>query len=161
MSTKRRMTGAARLLVVVYGILAVAALGRSIFQIIDHFQDAPIAFVLSAVSGVVYVVATIALAARLDRLAWVTIGFELVGVLVVGTISLAAPGLLGMHGATWWDAVNPFSGDDATVWSVYGAGYVCIPLVLPVLGLVYLSRLRRGGRASSVAPEASASGPAA
>jgi len=133
---RRRMSGVGRVLVVVYGILALAALGRSVFQIIDRFAEAPIAFSLSAVAAVVYLVATIALAARWDRLAWITIGFELLGVLVVGTISVVAPGVLGLH------EVNPF-GREATVWSVYGAGYVFIPLVLPVLGLLWLRRTRR------------------
>jgi len=131
------MTGLGRVLVVVYGILALAALGRSVFQIIDRFGEAPIAFTLSAVAAVVYVVATIALAARWDRVAWVTIWFELVGVLVVGTISIAAPGVLGLESA------DPF-GREATVWSAYGAGYLGIPLVLPVLGLLWLRAARRG-----------------
>jgi len=128
-----RMSGVGRLLVVVYGILAIAALGRSIFQIIDRFDEAPIAFSLSALAAAVYVVATIALAARWDQVAWVTIVFELVGVLVVGTLSLVAPALLGL------DEINPF-GREATVWSAYGAGYLGIPLALPILGILWLRR---------------------
>ena len=122
----------------VYGILALAATGRSVFQIIDRFAEAPLAFSLSALSAVVYIVATIALVApgaTWYRVARLTIGFELVGVLVVGTISLVSPGLLGLH------SINPF-GREATVWSAYGLGYLLIPLVLPVLGLLYL-RARR------------------
>lgn len=133
---RARMRGGGRVLVVVYGILALAALGRSVYQIIDRFSDAPIAYSLSAVAAVVYVIATIALATRSDALAWITIGFELVGVLVVGTLSVVAPGVLGL------DEVTPFGGE-ATVWSVWGAGYLFIPLVLPVIGLVYLGRSRR------------------
>jgi cytochrome bd-type quinol oxidase subunit 2 len=135
---RRRGTGVGRVLVAVYAILAIAALGRSIFQIVDRFAEAPVAFLLSLLAGVVYVVATVALAARLRRLAWVTISFELVGVLVIGTITLLAPDLLGAH------ANDPF-GRTATVWSTYGAGYLCIPLVLPILGLLWL---RRSGRAA-------------
>ena len=134
--TRRRMSGAGRVLVVVYGILALAAIGRSVFQIIDRFDEAPIAFSLSAVAAVVYAVATVALAARWDRLAWITIVFELVGVLVVGTLSLVAPAVLGL------DDANPF-GREATVWSAYGAGYLGIPLVLPILGLLWLRHSRR------------------
>ena len=132
---RRRGAGVGRVLVAVYAILAIAALGRSIFQIIDRFDEAPVAFILSALSGAVYVVATIALALNWRRVAWATIGFELVGVLVVGTISLVAPHALGI------DSIDPF-GREATVWSAYGAGYVLIPLVLPVLGLLYLRRSR-------------------
>jgi hypothetical protein len=34
---------------------------------------------------------------------------------------------------------------DATVWSHFGQGYGFIPLVLPVLGLIWLIRSGRGG----------------
>ncbi|AZZ50463.1 hypothetical protein C5C31_01410 [Rathayibacter rathayi] len=122
------------LLVVVYGILALAATGRSVFQIIDRFSEAPLAFSLSALSAVVYIVATVALIVpgrAWQRVAWVTITFELVGVLVVGAFSLLAPQLLGLTSA------DPF-GRQSTVWAAFGAGYLLIPLVLPVLGLWWL-----------------------
>jgi hypothetical protein len=133
-----RAAGVGRVLVAVYAILALAASGRSVFQIIDRFGEAPLAFSLSALSAAVYILATVALIApgpAWYRVARATIGFELVGVLVIGTISLVAPGLLGLH------SINPF-GREATVWSAYGLGYLLIPLVLPVLGLLYL-RTRR------------------
>lgn len=129
-----RARGIGSLLVVVYGILALAATGRSVFQIIDRFDEAPLAFSLSALSAVVYIVATIALVAPgrvWQRVAWVTITFELIGVLVVGAISVLAPALLGLT------SVDPF-GRQSTVWSAFGAGYLLIPLVLPVLGLWWL-----------------------
>lgn len=132
---RRRGAGVGRVLVAVYAILALAALGRSIFQIIDRFDEAPIAFLLSLLAGVVYVVATVALAARWRGLAWATISFELLGVLVIGTITVLAPNLLGLHSG------DPF-GRTATVWSTYGAGYLCIPVVLPILGLLWLRRSR-------------------
>jgi hypothetical protein len=135
MSTSPRHAGLGRVLVAVYGVLAIAALGRSIFQIIDRYDEAPIAFTLSAVAAAVYVVATLALAFGWDRVAWVTITFELVGVLVIGTISLVAPAVLGL------DEINPF-GREATVWSVYGAGYLFIPLALPILGILWLCSKR-------------------
>ncbi len=56
--------------------------------------------------------------------------------LVVGTLSVLAPAVLGL------DSIDPF-GRESTVWSAYGAGYLLVPLVLPVLGLLYL---RRSGR---------------
>jgi hypothetical protein len=131
-----RMTGVGRLLVVVYAILALAATGRSTVQIIERFGEAPVAFSLSALSAVVYIVATIALVARGRRwylIAWSTITFELAGVLIVGTLSVFAPSVLGLADA------DPF-GRHSTVWSVYGMGYLFIPLVLPVLGLWWLAR---------------------
>ena len=57
---------------------------------------------------------------------------ELIGVLVVGTLSLADP------------AAFP----DETVWSAFGRGYFFVPLVLPVLGL-WLLGSRAGGRSGS------------
>jgi len=154
------MRGVGRVLVVVYGVLAIAALGRSAFQILDRFGEAPLAFTLSAVSAVVYLVATLALAFGWRRIALITILFELAGVLVVGTVSVALPGSFGdPAGASYWDMINPFSGTAgriATVWSVYGLGYVGIPLVLPMLGLLWLARSRRGAVGSGPAPEARA-----
>ena len=137
-SAAGRMTGAGRVLVAVYGILAVAATGRSVYQIVDHFSLAPIAFTLSAFSALVYIVATVALIVpgRVSyRVAWTTISIELAGVLIVGTITTFAPELFGSG------VGNPF-GDNSTVWSTYGAGYLFIPLVLPVLGMLWLARHR-------------------
>lgn len=132
----RRISGVGRVLVFVYGVLALAATGRSVFQIIDRFHEAPVAFTLSALSALVYIVATIALVAPgrfWYRVAWITISFELAGVLIIGALSLFAPETLGLHD------IDPF-GRDATVWSVFGMGYLFIPLVLPILGLFWLSR---------------------
>jgi len=140
---RRRIAGAGMVLVIVYAILAFAATGRSVFQILRHFQDAPIAYAVSAVAAVVYIVATLALFLRKDRLAWATIGFELFGVLLVGTLSLFLPDVFG----------RPFGGE-GTVWSWYGAGYVFIPLALPVLGLLWLRRTtRRQGSAAERSAE--------
>ena len=130
------MTGLGRVLVFFYGLLALAATGRSVTQILTKFDEAPVAYALSALAAVVYIVATVALVApartpeaarRWYRIAFATIAFELVGVLVVGTLSLVDAQL--------------FPHD--SVWSVYGYGYVFIPLALPVLGLWWL---RSGGR---------------
>ena len=142
-NSSSRAVGVGRVLIAVYGILALAATGRSVFQIIDRFSEAPLAFSLSALSAVVYIVATVALLLPGDtwyRIAWFTIGFELVGVLVVGSVSVVSPALLGLH------SINPF-GREATVWSAFGLGYLLIPLVLPVLGMIWL--YRRGPSAAA------------
>lgn len=122
-----RITGLGRVLVAVYLILALAATFRSLFQIVRKFDEAPVAYLLSALAGVVYIVATIALTRRgaaWRRVAWAALSFELAGVLVVGALSFLAP--------QWF--AHP------SVWSWFGAGYLFIPLVLPVLGLIWLSR---------------------
>lgn len=142
------------MLVAVYGILALAATGRSAFQIADHFSVAPVAFTLSAFSALVYIVATIALIApgRIwYRVAWTTISIELAGVLVIGTLSTFAPDAIGMG------AIDPF-GQDSTVWSVYGAGYLFIPLVLPVLGMLWLARHKPVPVTGDTARDATATG---
>lgn len=129
-----RAVGFGRVLIAVYAVLALAATARSAVQIVTRFEEAPIAYLLSALAGVVYIIATVALTrsgAGWYRLALATIAFELLGVIVVGTISLTLGDL--------------FPAD--TVWSYYGRGYLFVPLVLPVLGLwwLYTRRPSRSG----------------
>jgi len=144
-----RLSGWGRVLVAVYAILAIAATGRSISQAADRWAEAPVTISLSILAGVVYLVAALALALGWRRIAWTTIGFELVGVLVVGTLSVAAPAWLGIHDAA---DIDPFHGRLGTVWSWWGMGYLGIPLVLPILGLVFLARSRRAHAAPAAAP---------
>lgn len=120
-------SGPGRLLIAVYAIFAVAAVSRSAVQIATRFDEAPLAYLLSAFAAVVYVVATVCLArgSTVSRqLAVVSCSVELAGVLAIGALSLARPDLF----------------PDATVWSEFGRGYVFIPVVLPVLGLYWLYR---------------------
>ena len=123
-------SGAARVLVALYAVFALAAGSRAAVQLATRFDEAPLAYLLSALAAVVYLVATVALARGQAgrRAALVAITVELVGVLVVGTSSLADAGAF----------------PDETVWSGYGRGYLYVPLVLPVLGLTLLRR--RSGR---------------
>lgn len=151
-----RATGVGRVLVAVYAVLAIGATGRSVTQIIDRFAEAPVAFSLSALAAVVYIVATVALVARgevWNRVAWIAISFELAGVLVIGALSTVAPQLIGI------DDPDPF-GRESTVWSWFGAGYLFVPLVLPVLGLLWLRR-RRGVTPEQAAAEVTPAEPAA
>ena len=124
-----RAVGVGRVLIAVYAILALAATARSVYQIASKFDEAPVAYTLSAVAGVVYILATVALLKRGDtwyRIAWITIIFEFVGVLTVGVLSLVDPALF----------------QHPSVWSMFGSGYVFIPLVLPILGMLWLYRRR-------------------
>ena len=122
-----RSAGGARLLVVVYAIFAIAATARSAVQLFTRFDEAPFAYLLSAIAAVVYIIATVALS-RADRVsrrvAMATLIFELSGVVVVGSLSLMFP-----------DAFPR-----ATVWSTFGSGYLFIPLALPIIGLWWLRR---------------------
>ena len=122
-------TGAGRVLVAVYGVFALAATARSLVQLLTKAGEAPVAYGLSALAAVVYVAATLGLAEvspEPRRLAWAAVGFELVGVLTVGTLTVLDPELF----------------PDATVWSAYGAGYGWLPLVLPVAGIAWLLHTR-------------------
>lgn len=132
MSDELRPTsaGIGRVLIAVYGILSLSAIGRSVYQIATKFDEAPIAYSLSALAAVIYVLATVALVARGTvwfRVAVIAIAIELAGVLIVGTLSIIDPTLF----------------PDDTVWSQFGRGYAFIPLVLPVLGLLWLRRVAR------------------
>lgn len=124
---ERRSTssGPGRLLVAVYALFALAATGRSILQIVEYFDRAPLSYLLSALAAAIYIVATVALA-RGDRtsamVARMTISTELVGVVVVGA----------------WSYLQDDAFPDKTVWSHFGAGYGYVPLILPLVGLWWL-----------------------
>ena len=121
--------GFGRVLVAVYGLFALAATARSVVQLTTRFDDARLAYLLSAFAAIVYIVATVSLG-RGDvtsrRIATVAISVELVGVLVVGAASEL------FHGAF----------PAATVWTGFGSGYGFVPLVLPFVGLWWLRHTR-------------------
>ena len=128
-TVRKTNSGVGRVLVAGYGIFALAATARASVQLLTKFDQAPLAYLLSALAALVYIVATITLARGTRgsrRLALVAIIIELVGVIFVGTLSV----------------VDPQAFPRATVWSVYGIGYGFVPLVLPILGLTWLWRTR-------------------
>ena len=125
----RTGTGPGRIVVAVYAVLALAATGRSILQVTSYLERAPLAYVLSALAAVIYLVATVALAkggSAGARVATGAILVEAAGVLTVGTLSFVRPELF----------------PDKTVWSHFGAGYGYLPLVLPFVGLWWIRRAR-------------------
>jgi len=121
------------MLIAVYGIFALAATSRAAVQIATQFSEAPIAYILSAAAAVIYCAATFALAratAVSRKVALVAIVVELVGVLAIGAFSY----------------LTPEDFPDQTVWSHFGQGYGFVPVVLPVLGLLWLRRTAGGTR---------------
>jgi hypothetical protein len=121
--------GPGRVLVGLYALFAVAAGARAGVQLATRFDTAPLAYLLSALAAAIYLVAAVGLGRGGPggrRLATVCCLVELTGVLAVGAASLLAP-----------DAFP-----DETVWSGFGRGYGFVPLVLPVLGLLWLRRTR-------------------
>ncbi|MFI6108447.1 hypothetical protein [Streptomyces sp. NPDC051310] len=114
-------------LVWLYGVMSVGAVSRSALQIATEFGRAPLAYTLSALAALVYVFITYTLVRGGEtarRAALVCCAAELVGVLVVGT----------------WTVLDPGAFPDATVWSKYGFGYVFIPVLLPVTGIMWLRK---------------------
>jgi cytochrome bd-type quinol oxidase subunit 2 len=115
----------------VYAVFAVSSTARAGYQVITKFEEAPLAYSLSLVSALVYLLATVSLARSgptWHKVAVVSVVFELIGVLAVGTLSFVYPEL--------------FKAD--SVWSGFGSGYGYLPLVLPVLGLIWIRKAKRG-----------------
>ena len=131
MTNPSRSLGIGRLLILVYAVFAISSTARASFQIITKFEEAPRAYSLSLLSALVYILATVSLAKsgpKWQAIAFASVIFELVGVLAVGTLSFVAPELFA----------------HASVWSGFGEGYGYLPLVLPVLGLLWIRKANRG-----------------
>ena len=135
MTKTQRALGVGRLLISLYGILALASTVRAGYQLARKFEEAQLAYSLSAVSALVYILATIALARRgatWHRIALITITFELVGVLSIGVLSLTHAELF----------------NHSSVWSMFGMGYGFVPLILPIWGLLWLRKTRKYQKAA-------------
>lgn len=130
MATGSSRLGIGRVLIAIYAVFAVSATARASYQLLRKFEDAPLAYSLSAVSALIYILATVALVRRgaaWHRIASAAIAIELVGVLAIGLLSYTAPELFA----------HP------SVWSKFGQGYGYVPLILPILGLIWLRKNKR------------------
>jgi len=128
-------TGPRRVLIALYAIFALAATARGIVQIATKFDEAPLAYSLSLFSGIVYIAATIGLVTNRPwsrPLAWAAVGTEMVGVVTIGLASI----------------IDSTAFPHDTVWSRFGAGYGYVPVILPVLGLMWLWQSRDQHRAN-------------
>lgn len=119
--------GFGRLVVLAYVVFAVSAGVRAGFQVATKFDHAPISYSLSALAALIYLVAAIAIVRGAAGVALAAVSIELAGVVGVGALSYMV--------RDWFP--------EASVWSHFGSGYGFVPLVLPVVGLVFLLR-RRG-----------------
>lgn len=129
--TDPKSSGFGRVIIVIYGIFSLSAGVRALYQILTQFDVAPLAYLLSLFSAAVYVLAAVALAESgpgWHRVASAAVLIELIGVLGIGVWTYATPGLFA----------------DETVWSHFGQGYGYIPLLLPIIGLIWLRRTRPG-----------------
>ncbi len=113
------------ILAVSYPVLALSAGVRSIYQLflkddVTNYLPA----ILSGVAAICYLLATVGFVIR-KRWAWrlsvSMLAFELVMVLIVGTLSFIVPDAIGR-----------------TVWGHFGADYGYFPLIQPLLGLAWL-----------------------
>lgn len=121
------LAGAARTLALLYALFALAAGARSAVQIATRFGDAPLAYLLSALAAAIYLVVALTISRpgpAPRRIAVVACAVELAAVLAVGL----------------WSVWRPEAFPDQTVWSRFGEGYAYLPLILPALGLVWLTR---------------------
>ena len=119
--------GIGRLLIAVYAVFALSATARASYQLVFEFAQAPVAYSLSALAAVVYILATLALSRAGEtwkKIAWGSVLFELAGVISVGLLSVYIPEYFA----------HP------SVWSGFGEGYAYIPAVLPILGIIWLAR---------------------
>lgn len=131
------MSGVGRLvLIVAYGVLGIAATGRSVFQIATKLSEAPLPYLVSGASALLYMLIAVALWRGWHRVALWGTSLELAGVLIVGTLGFVVP--------EWWP--------DNTVWTAYGIAYGWVPLVLPVAALWVLLRRRPGRPANPAEP---------
>ena len=131
MTKSSRTLGVGRLLILVYAVFAISSTARASFQVITKFEEAPVSYSLSLLSAVVYLLATVSLAKSgptWKTIALASVIFELIGVLTIGVISLLAPELFV----------------EASIWSGFGSGYGYLPLVLPILGLLWIRKTSQG-----------------
>jgi len=126
-TTRRPVQGPGRLIAAIYALFALSAGARALFQIATKFSHAPLAYVLSAIAAVIYLLAAICFtfpSAGAWRTAVVALCIEFTGVVGVGLLSVLDTSLF----------------KDASVWSKFGVGYGFVPLVLPLIGLWWLTR---------------------
>ena len=131
MTKSSRTLGVGRLLILVYAVFAISSTARASFQMITKFEEAPVSYSLSLLSALVYLLATVSLAKSgptWKTIALASVIFELIGVLTVGVISLLVPELFV----------------EASIWSGFGSGYGYLPLVLPILGLLWIRKTSQG-----------------
>mgnify|MGYP007059438601 CR=1 FL=1 len=116
---------AGTVLAISYPVLALSTAFRSGYQL--FLKEVVVSYtgpILSGVAALCYLTATIGFAYR-RRWAWwlsvLVLGFETLMTLIVGTLSIINPELVG-----------------STVWRLFGIDYGFFPLVQPLLGLAWL-----------------------
>ncbi|MEP9362521.1 hypothetical protein ABLE68_06105 [Nocardioides sp. CN2-186] len=123
-------SGPHKVLLAFYALFTLAAGARALVQLTTQYDDAPVAYWLSAAAAVTYALGWYAIRQASygkTGFASVMLWVELGGVLTVGTLSLVVE--------RWFP--------DPSVWSDYGIGYGFVPAALPIAGLFWLRRQKR------------------
>jgi hypothetical protein len=113
------------ILAISYPVLALSTGVRALYQLFfKEDVDYYLPVLLSGLAALLYLTATVGFVIR-RRWAWrLSVGvllFETVMILLIGTLSLTHPDLIGR-----------------TVWRHFGADYGYFPLIQPLLGLAWL-----------------------
>ncbi len=113
------------ILAISYPVLAISTGFRALYQL--FFKEGVtnyLAPLLTAVAAFLYLIATVGFAIH-EKWAWrvsvIALSLEMILVIVVGTLSIFYPDLIGR-----------------TVWRYYGIDYAFFPLIQPILGLLWL-----------------------
>jgi hypothetical protein len=116
---------AGAILAISYPVLALSTGFRSLYQL--FLKEEVVNYVgptLSGIAALCYLTATIGFAYRRRWAWWLSasvLGFESLMTLLVGTLSIINPDLIG-----------------STVWRLFGIDYGFFPLLQPLLGLAWL-----------------------
>ena len=124
MPPKKSNLSVNRVLIAIYSVLALAALGRSSFELATKFSVAPLPYSLSAAAALIYVFVTISMIKGWRTSAMILLALELTFVLAVGISGMIDPSLFPQK----------------TVWTTFGIGYAFFPLFMPIIGLFYLRK---------------------
>ncbi len=131
-----------------YPLLAISALARAGYQLLlKEGVTNYLAPTLTLVAAVLYLIATIGFLYRRSwtwRLSVGSLSIETILALTVGILSLTIPDTIGR-----------------TLWANFGMDYAFLPLIQPILGLVWLTRpavmisfgVRKGNSAPATLPD--------
>lgn len=123
LSTFASTTG--KILGISYPVLALSTGARALYQLfLKEGVTNYLAPSLTAVAAAVYLIAAVGFTVQKKWAWWVSLialAFETLMVLLVGTLSLVIPDVIG-----------------STAWGHFGADYAFFPLIQPVLGLIWL-----------------------
>ena len=123
--TRSRSLGLGRVVMVLFWAFGAWTTVAGVSDLL-HVGDGPVGTaIVSLLAGVAYLVAALGIThngRRMRVIGWAAMGVCTVGPLLVGLLGLGVPELAGTR----------------SPWSAFGAYYWFVPLVLPVIGLVWL-----------------------